>query len=226
MGKSKVLDYIVLGALFIFLTVALVLVPSEKTIGFWIAYGFTAITFVALFFIVNRSNGRAQHISTKFLGLPLLQLAMLYAIAQIILLAVLAVMPTIPTWVSIVSCVAILIVFGYFILTADYAPAATEDLDEYSNLHGDRKKSFSLDVIYDDVKKCAEETSSDATREALRALCKKINESSNVRSAETLGLEKRILTKVDALKKAAQKDILIEEISELLDERNDICNSL
>lgn len=226
MGKSKVLDYIVLGALFVFLTVALVLVPSEKTIGFWIAYGFTAVTFIAQFFIVNRTKGKAQRISTKFLGLPLLQLAMLYAIAQIILLAVLAVMPTIPTWVSIVSCVAILIVFGYFILTADYSILSVDDTIEISTVHGDRNKSFSLDIIYDDVKKCAEETSSDLTKQALSALCKKINESSNVRSAETLSLEKRILSKVEALKSASQKDILIEEISTLLDERNDICNSL
>ena len=163
MGKSKILDYIVLGVLFIFLTVALVLVPSEKTIGFWIAYGFTALTFVALFFIVNKSNGRAHFISTRFLGLPILQLAMLYAVAQILLLAVLAVMPSFPLWGAILACVLILLFFGYFILTADYEASATEDLDELANSHGDRKKAFSLDVIYDDVKKCAEETSSDET---------------------------------------------------------------
>ena len=226
MGKSKILDYIVLGVLFIFLTVALVLVPSEKTIGFWIAYGFTALTFVALFFIVNKSNGRAHFISTRFLGLPILQLAMLYAVAQILLLAVLAVMPSFPLWGAILACVLILLFFGYFILTADYEASATEDLDELANSHGDRKKAFSLDVIYDDVKKCAEETSSDETREKLRELCKKINLSSNVRSAETKTIEKRILSKVEALKKATDKNILIDELSDLIDERNEICEKL
>ena len=67
MGKSKILDYIVLGVLFIFLTIALVLVPSEKTIGFWIAYAFTALTFIALFFVVNKSNVRTHFISTRLL---------------------------------------------------------------------------------------------------------------------------------------------------------------
>ena len=227
MKGNKFLDYIVLGILFLFLTVALILVPSEKSIGFWIAYGFTAVSFIAQFYIVNRSKGKANRIRTKFLGMPLLLLAMLYAAAQILLLAVLAVMPQIETWVCVVSCTAILLVFGYFILTADYSSIDdNDDVFELSNTHGDRNRHFSLDVLYDDVKKCAQYTSDEKIKQSLSALCQKINESSNIRTAETLDIEKRILSKVDTLQNATHKDILIEEISELLDDRNSICKSI
>ena len=105
--KNKTYGYIALViGLIVFNIIALV-IPAEHTTAFWTVFAFTDVAFIALLVIWNRAFKNADGLKSKFLGISIAYIGILYLIAQIICFAVIiAINATV--WVSIVSSVAIL----------------------------------------------------------------------------------------------------------------------
>lgn len=71
MKKNNSLGYIILGILFVLLTVIAFAVPTVKTGTFWIAYVFTAVAFALQIPIWKKTLGQKETLKSKLLGIPI-----------------------------------------------------------------------------------------------------------------------------------------------------------
>ena len=84
MKKNSSKGYILLGILFVLVSVIAFTVPAAKTAAFWISYAFTVIAFAAQIVIWKAALGRAESLKSKFLGFPVVHIGMVYLVVQII----------------------------------------------------------------------------------------------------------------------------------------------
>lgn len=88
MKKNSSKGYLILGILFILVSVIAFAVPAAKTAAFWISYGFAVIAFAAQLIIWKAALGRSESLKSKFLGFPVVHIGIVYLIVQVIALAV------------------------------------------------------------------------------------------------------------------------------------------
>ena len=88
MKKNSSKGYVILGILFVLVSVIAFAVPLAKTAAFWISYAFTVIAFAAQIVIWKAALGRAESLKSKFLGFPVVHIGMVYLVVQIIAFAV------------------------------------------------------------------------------------------------------------------------------------------
>ena len=106
--KNKNLGYVVLGILLVLVSIITFVIPTEKTGTFWISYVFTAIAILAQIVIWKNTFGKEDTLKSKFLGLPVVHVGIVYLVVQIVAFAVFTAVPVLPIWSAIVACVAIL----------------------------------------------------------------------------------------------------------------------
>jgi hypothetical protein len=108
MRKNEIRGYIILAVIFIVLTVIAFAAPFTKTGVFWIAYlfGIAAIAFQIYIFKISFSGeGDAK---SKFYGIPIANVGVIYLIAQIIAsLLEMILSSMMPLWVALILDVVI-----------------------------------------------------------------------------------------------------------------------
>ena len=107
MKKNSSKGYLILGILFILVSVIAFAVPAAKTAAFWVSYAFTVVAFAAQIIIWNAALGRSESLKSKFLGFPVVHIGIVYLVVQIIALIVLLFIPTLPIWSAVVACAVI-----------------------------------------------------------------------------------------------------------------------
>lgn len=107
MKKNSSKGYLVLGILFILVSVIAFAVPTAKTTAFWISYVFTVIAIAAQIVIWKTALGRAEALKNKFLGVPVVYIGIVYLVVQIIAFAVFLFIPTLPIWSAVIACAVI-----------------------------------------------------------------------------------------------------------------------
>ena len=85
MNKDSVKGYAILGILFALVSAVVFAVPTAKTPAFWIAYGFTVVAFATQPFIWKSALGREESLKSKFLGFPVVYIAVVYLAIQLII---------------------------------------------------------------------------------------------------------------------------------------------
>lgn len=221
MKKSSSYGYIALGIVFALFNVLTFVIPTPKTPTFWTAYAFTIVAFALQFVLWYRAIGRSEALKSKFLGIPLIHVGLVYLIVQLIAFAIFMVAPTIPTWVAVIVCAIILAVAAVCCVAGE---AAAQEIDRVEQKV--KIKRFYIQSLQADVEMLAEAETNADTRAALKKLAEDIR-FSDPTSHEMLGeLESRISAKMEELKGAIDKDTLIKEIRLLLLERNKKCQIL
>ena len=105
--KNKTYGYIALViGLIVFNVIALV-IPVDHTSAFWTVFAFTNAAFVAQLVIWKRAFKKANGLKSKFLGIPIAYVGILYLICQLICFAAVVASHS-ATWVAIVSSITIL----------------------------------------------------------------------------------------------------------------------
>ena len=215
MKKNKLLSYISLGVCLLLFNVIALVIPTEKTATFWIAYAFTTLAFLLQIPLWKITFSKAETMRSKFLGLPIIHIGVGYLFIQLIAFLVFMIFPNLPEWLAIVVSCLILGLSVLFSIAGHIGASEINRLDEKIKI-----KRFFIQSMQVDIEMLAEKEENEEVVVRLKELIKLIR-ASDPMSHEMLGeLESRISEKVDTLKTAANKLELIGEIELLIIERN------
>lgn len=215
MKKNTKRVYIILGITFALFNVIAFAVPTAKTATFWIAYAFTAVAFVLQIGTWNAAFKTDDTLKSKFLGIPIIHIGIVYLAFQLIAFAVFMVFPLISSWIAVIICALILGVSVMCLTGADAARDEIARVEEKVN-----RKVFYIRELQVDVEMLAEEEQNPETKMALQKLAEKIRYSDPTSSETLVDLETRILEKVTTLKTTDNKLEIITELNSLLTQRN------
>lgn len=221
MKKISSKGYVILGILFVLVSVVAFAVPSAKTAAFWISYAFTVIAFAAQIAIWKAGLGCNESLKSKFLGFPVVHIGIVYLVIQSITLAAFLFIPTLPIWSAVVACAAITGVFAVCLITSDVGRSEIERVSAKV-----QEKTFFIKQVQTEIELLADAETDVATKSALTQLAEKIRYSDPMSNEQIADIEDRITAKVAELKKAADKTNCIVELSSLFDERNRKCKLL
>ena len=221
MKKNSSKGYLILGILFVLVSVIAFAVPSAKNTAFWISYGFTVLAFAAQIAIWKAAFGRAEFLKSKFLSFPIVHIGIVYLVVQIIDLAVFLFIPTLPIWSAVVACAVIAGVSAVCMIASDVGRSEIERVSAKV-----REKTFYIKQLQVDVELLAGAETDTATKSALTRLAEKIRYSDPMSDGQLADIEDRITVKFAELKSSADKVKIINELNSLLDERNRKCKLL
>ena len=215
MKKNRSKGYLILGILFVLVSVIAFAVPLAKTTAFWISYAFTVIAFAAQIIIWKSALGRTEALKSKFLGFPVVHIGIVYLVVQIIALAVFLFIPTLPIWSAVVACAVIAGASAVCMIASDVGRSEIERVSSKV-----QKKTFFIKQLQTEVELQADAETDIATKSALTQLAEKIRYSDPVSNEQIADIEDRITAKVAELKSSTNKVKIINELNSLLDERN------
>lgn len=221
MKKNSTKGYIILGILFVLVSVIAFAVPTIKTGTFWIAYVFTAIAFAAQIGIWRIAFRKKETLKSKFLGFPVVHIGVVYAIIQIVAFAIFMFMPALPVWSAIVVCSIIVAVSAVCMIAADAGRGEIERVEVKV-----QEKVFYIKELQADVEILANNEINADVKAALTQLAERIRFSDPMSNEQLADLENKISAKVAELKTAVNKVEILSELNSLLDERNRKCTIL
>ena len=211
MKKNSSKGYLILGILFVLVSVIAFAVPSAKTAVFWISYVFTVIAFAAQIFIWKATLGRAESMKSKFLGFPVIHIGIVYLVALTVFLFI----PALPIWSAVVACVAIA---GVSAICMKVSNVGRSEIERVSSKA--QEKTFYIKQLQVEVELLAGAETDTATKSALAQLAEKICYSDPMSNEQIADIEDQITEKITDLKSVADKVETINELNSLLDERN------
>lgn len=217
MSKNKKLGYIVLGIVFVLFNVIAFAVPIAKTSVFWISYAFTVVAFAAQIGIWNLAFSKAETLKSKFLGLPIIYVGIVYLIIQLFAFGVFFVLPWIASWIPIITCAVILGISGICLITTEVGR------EEVSRVEAKVLRKVSIiKGLQTDVEIIAEVQTDADSKKALEALAEKLKYSDPMSDESLAQIEDEISAKIAALKTQPIADIhaSVKQIEMLLLERN------
>lgn len=221
MKKNSSKGYLILGILFVLVSVIAFAIPSAKTTAFWLSYGFTVLAFAAQIAIWKAAFGRNESLKSKFLGFPIVHIGIVYLVVQVIAFAVFLFIPTLPIWSAVVACTVVAGVSSVCMIASDVGRSEIERVSAKV-----QEKAFYIKQLQADVELLAGAETDAATKSTLTQLAEKIRYSDPVSNEHIADIEDRITAKVAELKKAADKTNCIVELNSLFDERNRKCKLL
>ena len=221
MKKNSTKGYVLLGILFVLVSIIAFAVPTAKTATFWIAYVFTAAAFAAQIGIWKTALGKEGTLKSKFLGFQIVHIGIVYAIIQVIAFAVFLFAPTLPTWSAIVVCPIIAGLSAVCMISADAGRNEIERVEAKV-----QNKVFYVQEMQADIELLADNESDAAVKTALTHIAEKIRFSDPMSNEQLADLENKISIKAAELKTASSKLEIITELNSLLDERNKKCKIL
>ena len=221
MKKNSLMSYLALGVVFALFNVIAFVIPTDKTPTFWTAYVFSVVAFAVQIPLWNIALGKRETPKSKFLSIPVIHVGLTYLIIQLIAFAVFMIFPTLPAWLAVIVCAIILAISALCTIAGQVGANEIKRVEEKIKV----KRAF-IQFLQTDIEMLAETETDSATKIALKKLAEKVRFSDPM-SHEMLGeLESRISAKVEEVKTAADKKVLIEEVTTLLTERNKKCKIL
>jgi hypothetical protein len=213
--KNGTKGYAVLGILFVLISVIVFVIPGAKTAPFWIAYGFTAAAFAAQILIWRAAFGKNSTPKSKFFGLPVVQLGVVYLCVQLVLLALFRFVPGLPVWSAIAVCAVLAGIAAVGMIAADVGRGEVERVEAKA-----QKKTFYIKEMQTEVELLASAEPDAETKAALSRLAEKIRFSDPMSHEKLAELEDEIAAKTAELRGAGDKQAVIAELNRLWEERN------
>lgn len=221
MSKNKGMAYAVLGIFFVIFNVIVFAIPTAKTATFWVAYIFTLIAFAMQPLIWKFAFKDTDTLKSKFLGIPLISVGIIYLLVQIVAVAVFMALSFVSSWIAIVVCILILGISAICLIGTE---TGREEIDRIE--HKVSKKVFYIKSLQIDIEMLAKVEADADTKTALTNLAEKIRFSDPMSDELLAELETKISNKFEELKSAEQKSTIINELTLLIEERNKKCKLL
>lgn len=221
MKKNSTKGYLILGILFALVSVIVFVVPAERAAAFWVAYAFSAVSLAAQIVIWKAALGREKPLKSKFLGLPVVHIGVVYLVAQIIALVIFLSIPTLPVWSAVIACAVIAGVSAVCMIASDVGRGEIERVEARV-----QSKVFRIREMQTEVELLANAEKDAAAKAALAQLAEKLRFSDPMSDERLADLENRIGARIAELSTAAEKTAIIEELDSLLEERNRKCKIL
>ena len=220
MKKDSVKEYVLIGIIFILITVVSLAIPTSKNAAFWIAYIFTVVALAAQIVLWKRTFGHKE-LKSKFLGFPIVHIGIVYLIVQIAVLFVFVFAEKLPAWSALVTCTVIAAMAAIFMIAADVGRTEIEKVEQKV-----QEKVFYIKNLQVDIEILASAEKDAKTKKALEQLAEKIRFSDPMSNEQLAVLEDKISLAVENLKSSDDKMKIIEDLNLLLDERNRKCKIL
>lgn len=214
MKKDSVKGYVLIGIIFILITVVSLAIPTSKNAAFWIAYIFTVVALAAQIVLWKRTFGHKE-LKSKFLGFPIVHIGIVYLIVQIAVLFVFVFAEKLPAWSALVTCTVIAAMAAIFMIAADVGRTEIEKVEQ--KVQG---KVFYIKNLQVDIEILASAEKDAKTKKALEQLAEKIRFSDPISNEQLAPLEERIAIAVESLKSSDDKLEIINQLNKLIDERN------
>lgn len=214
MKKDSVKGYVLIGIIFILITVVSLAIPTSKSTAFWIAYIFTVVALAAQIVLWKRTFGHKE-LKSKFLGFPIVHIGIVYLVIQITVLFVFVFAEKLPAWSALVICTAITAMAAIFMIAADVGRTEIERVEQ--KVQG---KVFYIKNLQVDIEILASAEKDAKTKKALEQLTEKIRFSDPMSNEQLAPLEERIAIAVESLKSSDDKLEIINQLNKLIDERN------
>lgn len=221
MKISSMKGYLILGILFALVSVIALVIPTEKTTTVWIGYLFTIIAFVSQIFIFKKSFSQKETLKSKFLGIPIIHIGIIYVLLQCISFIVFIVFPTIPLYIAIICDILILGFSIFGMISVNISENEIKITDSKV-----QKKIRYLDELKIEVELLSENEKDKQIKKSLEELTNVICYSDPISSDQLKDIELEIKKKIDELKTASNKLETIKEINQLLSRRNKLCRLL
>lgn len=221
MKKNNSKGYLILGILFILVSVIAFAVPTAKTTAFWISYAFTVLAFATQLIIWKVALGCSESLKSKFLGFPVVHIGIVYLVVQIIAFIVFLSISTLPIWSAVVVCAVVAGVSAVCMIASDVGRSEIERVSVKV-----REKTFYIKQSQTEVELLAGAETDAATKSELAQLAEKIRYSDPMSDEQIADIEDRIAAKIAELKSSTDKTGIINELNSLLDERNKKCKLL
>lgn len=215
MKKNCSKGYLILGILFVLVSVIAFAVPSAKNAVFWISYAFTLIAFAAQIAIWKAELGGAEPLKSKFLGFPIVHIGIVYLVVQVIAFTIFLFIPTLPIWSAVIACAVIAGVSAICMIASDVGRSEIRRVSAKV-----QEKTFFIKQSRTEIELLADAETDIATKSALTQLAEKIRYSDPMSAEQIADAENRIAAKITELKSSTDKAKIINEINSLLDERN------
>ena len=215
MKKNKGLAYAGLGIVFILFNTLAFVIPTEKTPTFWIVYAFTVIALAVQIGVWKLAFDKADTPKSKFFGISIIHIGVVYLIAQLIAFAVFMVIPALPAWIAAVVSVLLL---GISVICLIATEAGRDEINHVEEKV--QRKIFYIKALQTDIEILAEQEIDGDIKTALAKLVDAIRFSDPMSSEMLTDIETQISDKVAELKTAENKSVIIEEINLLLTDRN------
>ena len=218
--KNGAKGYAVLGILFVLVSVIVFAVPGAKTAAFWVACGFTAAAFAAQIFIWRAAFGKNSTPKSRFFGLPVVHLGIVYLCVQLVLLALFRFAPGLPAWSAVIACAVLAGIAAVGMISADVGRGEAERVEAKA-----QKKTLFIKEMQTEVELLASAEPDAETKAALSRLAEKIRFSDPMSHEKLAELEDRITARTAELKGAEDKQAVIAELNGLWEERNQKCKA-
>ena len=221
MKKNSTKGYTILGIIFVLISIIAFTVSTIKTATFWIAYVFTVIAIMAQIVIWKNALGKEDTLKSKFLGLPVVHVGIVYLVVQIVAFAVFTAVPVLPIWSAVVACAVILSFSVIFMVSGEAGRGEIERVEAKV-----QKKVFFIKELQADVELLIDRETNAEIRAALQQLAEKIRFSDPMSDDTLSKIESMIADRVAELKTESDKMAIIHELDLLLAERNKKCKIL
>lgn len=220
MKKNKTF-YLSLGIAFALFNVIAFVIPAQRSSCFWISYAFSTVAFAVQIPLWKIAFDKKDTLKSKFLGIPVVYVGLVYLIIQLIAFAVFMLVPIFPTGSAIIVCAIILAVSA---LCAIGGQAGGDEIARVENKVKE-KRAF-IQFLQVDIETLAQKQTDTETKRMLKKLAEKIRFSDPMSSESLAESESRINTKAEELKTSENMKPLISELDALLTERNKKCKIL
>lgn len=108
MKKNGLRGYIILGILFVVLSVIAFAIPFSKTVVFWIAYLFAVIAIAYQLYVFKISFSNEGDVKSKFYGFPIAKIGLVYLIVQFVVSVIeMLLAELLPGWAALIANVVI-----------------------------------------------------------------------------------------------------------------------
>lgn len=216
--------YLLIGiiAAVVFTIVAFV-APFVKTPTFFAAYIFGLIA-VVLLIVVSMMIEGSREVRSKFLSWAIMDVAIRYSIAQLILSLIFMIMSTWQTWILIVVSILLLAFCCVGLIAADAGKEEIERIDKQV-----KEKVFYIREMQAEIECLIIKTEDTILKKNLKELVEKIRYSDPMSSEQLYALEKKIIEKTGILQELVktgaieEANNLCKEIQNLFIERNNKC---
>ena len=221
MKKNKILGYIILTIIFVFFNIIAFVVPTYKTLTFWIAYVFTTIAFITQIFIWKVAFNSAETLKIKFLSLQIIHIGLVYLIVQVITFAIFMAVPIIPSWIAIIVFALIAGISAICIISSQGGKDEIKRVEEKV-----QQKTMFIKKLQSDIEFISHSEQDAEVKQALSNLAESVRYSDPMSNQALSQIEASITEKVDELKTSDNRLTIINDINTLLFERNIKCKML
>lgn len=209
--------------IFIVFNVIAFVVPTDFIKTFWVAYGFTVLSFAIQLFMWIVFFEKNPDATSRFYRMPILSVCNRYMSFQIIAFLVFKFFSTIPIWVAVVVNIIILVValIGFITLSdaADYI--AYVDAKVKTKVSFIKNLQAEVELLIDDVEDAD-------TKKILEELAEKIRFSDPMSDSSLVHIEESIRDNIVSMKMSDSdtKVRLTRDTLKLIEERNKKCKLL